>query len=190
VFEVLTKVAFFQPRPCLALLRWALDHPAAPIPAPTGSSLTQVYTDQDVRDAACPVLSSAAATRAPSPRLPTFCGSSPRPGQHPQRAMRILAELAAYQRTGPTLYQDLLLACVERWLTMPCATARDPLEALHPLLVSEGHEERWARPDTLTLRPFLLDPQATAVTALRSKALDLAFTQMDSPDPRRVAAAL
>lgn len=83
----------------------------------------------------------------------------------------------------------MLLAAVARWLKLPGLGARDPLETLTPLLASEGHEELFS-PEALTLRPFLLNPQAPPVASLRARALDMAFAQLHAAEPRRVAAAL
>ena len=60
MLDVLAKVAFYQPQRALAIVRWALEHPAAPAPAQAGFGLSYIYTDQDVRDAAAPVLRTAA----------------------------------------------------------------------------------------------------------------------------------
>jgi transcriptional regulator with XRE-family HTH domain len=193
--EVLGKVAFYQPQPTLAIVRWALENPAAPEQVPTGLGFSHTYTDDNVRDAAAPVLRAAA-------YHPSFLSQAadllwelgrndPRPpNQLPNHAMRMLGDMAKYDPRGVTIYQKSLPTIVERWLgRSPRADdIHNPLEALHPLLAAEEHSETWS-PHALTLRPFLIDPDAPPVAELRQQVLALALKQLSSTDLRRAAAA-
>ncbi len=194
VLDMLAGVAFYQPGPCVAIVRWALDHPAAPAPAQGGWELS--YTDQDVRDAAASVLRAVAFD---PDVLPDAAGllwelgrSDARPtNQHPNHALRVLADIAQFDRRGVTIYQQSLPAIVERWLRRPQrgTDVHDPLIVLHPLLAAEGHDQMWS-PDAVTFHPFLIPPDAPPVIELRRQVLDLAFEQLASPDLRRAAAAV
>jgi hypothetical protein len=186
VSDVLAKVSFFQPRRCLALMRWALDNTQSD---PGGGS-----TRPDPADATCQVLRGAAHNPEHLPEAADLLwrlasGDTRPPGQHPDHAMRILGELAAFQPAGPTVYQHLLADAVRRWLSHPAAGAWDPLEVLTPMLATEGHQELWS-PRAISFRPFVLNPEAEPVAALRIKVLDLVFAQLAAPEPQRVLAAL
>ncbi len=196
VLEVLAKVAFYQPQSTLQIVRWALEHPAAPEEVQTGLGFSHTYTDEDVRDAGAPVLRTAAydphVLREAADLLWELGRSDPRPpNQHPSHAMRMLGELAKFDRRSVTIYQKSLPTIVERWLCRPprAGDIHDPLAVLHPLLAAEGHDEIWS-PQALTLRPFLINPDAEPVGKLRQQVLDLAFDQLVSPDLRRAAAAV
>jgi hypothetical protein len=192
---LLAKVAFYQPQPVLAIVRWALEHPAQPAQQDAGLGLSYTYTDQDVRDAATPALRTAAYDPGALPEAADLLwevarGDARHPNQHPNHALRMLSELASFDHRGVTTFQQALPAIVERWLRRPQSEgdAHDPLAVLHPLLAADGHQEIWDA-HALTLRPFLINPDTPAVTDLRSRVLDLAFGQLTSPDLRRAAAA-
>lgn len=195
VLGVLAKVAFYQPRHSVAIACWALENPARPAPVQAGLGLSYTYTDQNVRDAAARVLRTAAYDPDVLPEAADLLWELGRsdarpPNQHPDHALRMLAELAGFDRRGVTIYQQSLPAIAERWLRRPPrdTDAYDPLTVLHPLLATEGHEETWSA-SALTFRPFLVDPGHPAVTELRRQVLDLAFEELASPDLRRAAAA-
>jgi transcriptional regulator with XRE-family HTH domain len=192
---VLAKVAFYQPRPVLAIVRWALENPARPVQEDTGLGMPYTHTDQDVRDAAAP----AARTAAYDPGMMSEAADllwelarndARHPNQNPNHALRMLATLASFDPCGVTAFQQALPATVERWLRRPRrdSDVHDPLTVLHPLLAADGHQEIW-NAHTLTIRPFLINPDAPPVAALRSRVLDLAFGQLTSPNLDRATAA-
>jgi transcriptional regulator with XRE-family HTH domain len=193
---VLAKVAFYQPKPVLAMVRWALEHPADPVTEDAGLGLSYTYTDQDVRDAAAPVLRTAAydaeTLSDAADLLWELARSDARqPSQHPNHALRMLSDLARFDHRGVTISQQSMPAIVERWLHHPRRDndVHDPLTVLHPLLAADGHHEIW-HAHALTFRPFLINPDAPFVADLRSRVLDLAFEQLTSPDLRRAVAAV
>lgn len=195
LLEVLAKVAFYQPRQTLKLVRWALENPSEPTEVDAGFGYMYTYTEQEVRDAAARVLRVAAYdpdVLAEAAELLWEIGrSDTRPAnQHPDHALRKLADIARFDRRGVTVYQQALPGIVERWLRRPArqTDAHDPLTVLHPLLAAEDHQEIWSR-HALTFRPFLIDPDSPAVAELRGRVLDLAFGQIDSADQRRAVAA-
>ena len=192
---VLAKVAFYQPRPVLAIVRWALEHPAEPVQEDAGLGLSYTHTDQDVRDAAAPAVRTAAydpdvLSEAADLLWELARNDVRHPNQHPDHALRMLAELASFDRRGLTVFQQALPAIVERWLRRPQrdSDVHDPLTVLHPLLAADGHQEIW-NAHALTFRPFLINPDAPAVAELRSRVLDLAFAQLTSTDLCRATAA-
>jgi transcriptional regulator with XRE-family HTH domain len=192
VSDVLAKISFFQPRRCLALVHWALDNPPNRTQNDEGISPRRTDVADAMDDAACQILRGAAHDPEYLPEaadlLWRLASNDTRPpGQNPDHAMKVLGELAAFQPGGPSVYQHLLVDAVQRWLSRP--TARDPLEVLKPMLATEGHQELWS-PRAIGFRPFVLNPEAESVAALRAKVLDLAFAQLAAPDPRRVLAAL
>lgn len=197
VLEILEKVAFYQPRPSMALVRWALEHPAAPEQISSADlGLSYTFTDQDVRNAAAPVLRTAAydrdTLREAADLLWEMARGDARPSnQHPNHPLRMLAELAEYDPRGVSAFQQALPGLVERWLRRPRreGDVHDPLCTVHPLLATEGHRQTWSS-EALTFHPFLIDPDSPAVTDLRRQALDLAFAQLTLPDARRAAAAV
>lgn len=196
IMNVLAKVAFYQPEPTLKVVRWALEHPAEEASLEAGLGLSYTQTDQDVRDAAAPVLRNAAYDPASLPQAAGLLWELARsdkrpPHQHPHHAMRMLGELAAYDRRGVTIYQQALPATVERWLRRPKRDddVYDPLTVLQPLLATEAQDQTWSA-TALVLHPFLITPDVPAVVELRSTVLDLAFGELTSADLRRATAAV
>ncbi|MEU6252624.1 hypothetical protein [Streptomyces sp. NPDC047043] len=196
LLEVVAKVAFFQPRRSLELATWAMGNPCAPVTAEVGFGLAHTWTDTDVRHALAPVLKAAAYHLEFLPQAAALLWNlgrdAPRPmPQNPSHPMRILAELASYTRWGPTEYQRILIAQVERWLVRaPAApSVHQPLSVLAPLLATEGHDEVWTHATwTLTLRRYMLEPTPD-VLAMRDAAMDLAFAELGHPQLERASAA-
>jgi hypothetical protein len=121
ILGVLAKVAFYQPRPVLAIVRWALEHPAEPVQQDAGLGQLYTHTDQDVRDAAALALRTAAydpgmVSEAADLLWELARNDARHPNQHPNHALRVLAELASFDRRGVTVFQQALPAIVERWL--------------------------------------------------------------------------
>jgi transcriptional regulator with XRE-family HTH domain len=196
VLDVLAKVAFYQPRLTLEIVRWALEHPTASTQVDAGHGLTFTYTDQEVRDAVGPVLRNAAYDPEVFPEAADLLWELARsdarpPNQHPNHALRMFSDLARFDPRGVTLYQRSLPTLVERWLRRPQrdTDVHDPLLVLHPLLAPEGHQQTWSA-EALTFHPFVINPDAPPVADLRRQVLDLAFEQMRSPNPRRAVAAV
>jgi transcriptional regulator with XRE-family HTH domain len=194
ILDVLGQVAFFQPDRCLAMVRWALDHPPEHAQNDDDVSLASRYATEAMHDRACEVLRGVAHRPEFLPEtadlLWQLSSSDTRPpGQHQHHPMRVLGELATFQPAGPTTYQQILVDAVQRWLPDSPASASDPLEVLQPMVATEGHQEVWS-PRAISFRPFLLNPDAEPVAALRARVLDLAFAHLAAPGPQRVLAAL
>ncbi|MFD8811958.1 hypothetical protein ACFV23_10850 [Streptomyces sp. NPDC059627] len=196
LLEVVAKVALFQPRRTLELATWAMGNPCAPVTAEVGFGLAHTWTDTDVRHALAPVLKPAAYHLEFLPQaaglLWNLGRDDPRPmPQNPSHPLRILTELANYTRWGPTEYQRILIAQVERWLVRAPATpsVHQPLNVLAPLLATEGHDEVWTPATwTLTLRRYMMEPTPD-ILAVRDAAMDLAFEELGHPQLERASAA-
>ncbi|MEU2929396.1 hypothetical protein ABZ636_30720 [Streptomyces sp. NPDC007251] len=197
ILEVLSKVAFFQPRRTLDLASWAVDNPCLPVTVDVGLGLKHTYTDTDVLHALAPVLQ---ATAYHSEFLPQAVAllwalgrDDARPThQHPLHPLRILEGVASFTRLGPTDRQQILIAQVERWLgrTRDVPSIHQPLGVLAPILATEGQDEVWTPSDwTLTFRPYVLLP-APEVLEVREAVLDLAFDELGRPERERASAAV
>ncbi|GGZ55576.1 ATP-binding protein [Streptomyces subrutilus] len=197
ILEIVAKVAFFQPRRALDLAAWAVENPCAPVTAEVGFGFAHTWTDTDVRHALASVLRAAAHHPSFLPQAATLLWGLGRDDsrltpQHPSHPLRILEELAGYTRWGPTEYQRILVAQVERWLTRAPITPsiHQPLKVLAPLLATDGHDEMWT-PATwsLSFRPYVLEP-APEVLDIRGQVLDLAFAELGNPQIERASAAI
>jgi hypothetical protein len=194
--EVVAKVAFFQPRRALELVSWAMTHPSAPVTSDIGLGYNHTFNDDEVRRALPAVLRAVAYH---SDFLPNAAGllwelgkDDFRPtNQHPDHPLRVLEEFAGFTRYGPTVYQQILVAQVERWLGRQPAAAviHQPLSVLGPMLATDGHDEVWRRPDTLTFIAYPVPP-IPEVLELRDQVLELAFTELRDPQLMRSAAAI
>ncbi|QXJ25737.1 XRE family transcriptional regulator [Actinomadura graeca] len=196
ILSVLAKVAFYQPRPVLELVEWAMEHPAQKAGLDAGFGLLVNVTDEEVRQAAAPVLRAAAYDLDAFDQAVLLLWELARDdarllNRTPDHGMRLLEGIAGFDRRGITVYQLRLPALIERILGRPRRTTdvHEPLTILHPLLAADAHEQTWSR-HTLTYRPFLIDPDAEPVVALREQVIDLAFAQLAEAEPRRVVAAV
>ncbi|WP_152627916.1 hypothetical protein [Streptacidiphilus neutrinimicus] len=193
--EVVAKVAFFQPRRALELVSWAMAHPSAPITADIGFGYKRAFTDDDVRQAVPSVLRAVAYhpefLAGAAGLLWELGRDDARPtNQHPDHPLRVLDEFASFTRFGPTVYQQILVAQVERWLRRQSAESlHQPLTVLSPILATDGHDEVWRRPDTLTFIAYMVPPDP-GVLELRDQVLELAFTELGNAQLERAAAAV
>jgi transcriptional regulator with XRE-family HTH domain len=194
ILDVLGQVAFFQPSRCLAIVHWALDHPPEHARYDDGQGLSSRYATEAMLNCVCQVLSGVAHNPEHLPEAADLLWQLSSidkrpPGQHQHHPMRVLSELAMFQPAGTTIYQQLLVDAVQRWLSRSPGSGPDPLEVLQPMLATEGHQEVWS-PRAISFRPFLLNPEAEPVAALRTRVLDLAFAQLAAADPKRALAAI
>lgn len=193
MLNALARVSFFQPKPCLDLVNWAIQNPVV-----SSREASQDSRDDQsaIADAACLVLRGVALDPDYFPPaadlLWQLANDDARdPARFSSHPLAILGELASYNRSapGPTRYQELLVTAVERWLGQGRPASRDPLAILAPLLSAEGEEQTF-RPDAVVLSGYLIDPLFPPTATLRARVLTLAFDQLQSPDSHRIAAAL
>lgn len=192
--EVIAKVAFFQPGRALDLAAWTLEHPARPATVDVVPGVAHTVTDTDVARALAAVLRPVAWHLEHLPKAAELLwrlaqDDTRAPHQHPDHPLRVLQELAAYTRQGPTDHQRTIVAQVQRWMERAAETSagRCPLELLQPLLATGGQEEQWTA-DALVFYPYVLGP-VPQILQLRDTVLDLAFAQLTSPRLEWAAAA-
>ncbi|HEY1379320.1 MAG TPA: restriction endonuclease, partial [Gemmataceae bacterium] len=181
--EVLREVAYYQPARVYDLVRFAYRNPAAPGEveerlgeyAPTHESVVDQLPD---------LLRRIAYTLEYLPRcldlLWQIGRDDGRPtGPRPAHAMRVLADLAAYDPDRPLAVNRAVLDAVRRWLRQPGAHAHrhSPLDVLDPLLAKSGEVTR-SRGHTLLLGGFQLrrddvrELHEAAIALLRGCAAD------------------
>jgi transcriptional regulator with XRE-family HTH domain len=186
LLRLLRKVAAFQPGPALDLSRWALSNPAG---NPGTSETKYARRDQDVRDELAPVLENVAFN------LSYLAGAADllwqlaktdlrKTNQFPDHPIRVLQRLIGYAPTTPVVYQEQLLAVVSAWLDEPWSAdvPYSPFDILEALLATEAVEQT-SDGLSLTIRSYPVAPDA--VRHLRSRVMELAFAELNSPDPRR-----
>ncbi|HXZ76289.1 MAG TPA: hypothetical protein VEH31_36205, partial [Streptosporangiaceae bacterium] len=194
LLQLLKKVAAFQPRPLLALIRWALANPTQEC-EPSDHPLARLYVPDydDVRHELAPLLENIAynldhLTEA-ADLLWQLAETDPRPtNQFPHHPIRVLSRLISYAPTTPLRYHEELLATAARWFDRPDLgdLLYSPFEVLEPLLVTEAVVQS-SDGLSLTMTTYPVSPDV--VQGLRNQVLDLAFTELTSPDNRRAVRA-
>jgi transcriptional regulator with XRE-family HTH domain len=192
--QLLKKVAAFQPRPTLELIRWALANPTQEC-EPSDHPLAGLYVldYDDVRHELAPLLENIAynldhLTEA-ADLLWQLAETDPRPpNQFPYHPIRVLSRLISYAPTTPLRYHEELLATAARRFGRPDLghLLYSPFDVLEPLLVTEA-VVRSSDGLSLTLTTYPVSPGV--VHGLRSQVLDLAFSELRSPDNRRAVRA-
>ena len=190
LLRLLKKVAAFQPDFALALARWALSNPIEE----AGTSSREVAgryapSYNDVRDELAPLLENVAYNLShlseAADLLWQLAGTDTRkPNQFPDHPIRVLSRLLEYAPTTPVGYQEELLATAARWLDQPnlADLPYSPFDVLDVLLATEAVVQ-FSDGLSLTMRSFPVAPDA--VRTLRNQVVDLAFTELRSPDIRR-----
>lgn len=194
LLQLLKKVAAFQPRPTLALIRWALTNPTQEC-EPSDHPLAGLYVPDydDVRHELAPLLENIAynldhLTEA-ADLLWQLAEIDPRPpNQFPYHPIRVLSRLISYAPTTPLRYHEELLAAAARWFGRPDLgdLLYSPFEVLEPLLVTEAVVQS-SDGLSLTLTTYPVSPGV--VHGLRNQVLDLVFSEFRSPDNRRAVRA-
>lgn len=176
LLDVLSDVAYHQPRRMLGLVSYAMRHPSAP-PDTSEWSQLRSFTQDDVLHKLPGALRRIGYTLEYLPRccdlLWELGRDDGRPtNQHPDHAMRVLADLAGYEPYKPLAVNAALLAAVERWLAEHDAHqhAHSPLDVLDALLAKSGLSS-YAEGFHFVNSPFLVDREA--VRPLRDRALSL-----------------
>jgi len=194
VLEVLRKVAFFQPDKTLDLIEWALANPTDEVEAGGGWSPPGYRpTYDDVRREIARVLRNLAYNIEYLGRALDLLWEVARKAahsatNHPEHALGILRDLAAYEPRKPLRYNELVLDKVEAWCP---AEAKDltysALEVIEPMLATEGSEDS-TRGYTLVFQPFAVNLKGVA--QLRRRAINLILREAASTDLRRAVRAV
>jgi transcriptional regulator with XRE-family HTH domain len=190
LLRLLAKVAAFQPGPAIDLCQWALSNPAEN-PEP-GTAARYALSDRDVRHELAPVLENVAFNFGYMPAaanlLWQLAGTDTRrTNQFPDHSIRVLQRLIGYAPATPLAYQESLMAVVAAWLDHPDLDhVHSPFDVLEELLATEATVQS-SDGLSLTIRSYPVVP--AAVRDLRSRVLELALAQLNSPHIRCAARA-
>jgi transcriptional regulator with XRE-family HTH domain len=196
LLAMLRKVAYFQPQRALTLARWAYENPTEGAAADGNSESLLHYhpTNDDVVRGLPQVIEHVAYNAGFLPEaldlLWQLSRTDERPtNQYPEHPIRVLCALAEYQIGKPRLYNEAVVDAAARWLAQPEVgdLPHSPFDVLEVLLASEL-EERIPRDHKLLLRSRPLNVDAVAV--VRGRVIDLALSEVRSPDPRRAVNAI
>jgi transcriptional regulator with XRE-family HTH domain len=195
LLTLLEKVAFFQPDRTLALVRWAINNPTEKVEEidhPLAGLFPSDY--KDVLNELPSVLENAGYSLDHLPAavdiLWDLARHDTRPtNQHPNHPIRVLSELAAFGLAKPTVFQEILVDAVQRWLEQKDMGdwPHSPFEVIKPLLATEVEVRR---SDGLSITFQSFPVKAEAVKSLRGRVLDLAFAEAHSDDPKRAVEAV
>ncbi len=194
IVQLLRRVAFYQPDRTLALVRWALDHPTDKV-EPLDHALAQLYPPpkyEKVLHELPGVLRHIAYNLDFLPDaadlLWRLAQTDLRPTNqyHP---IRVLSDLASYEKGKPLAYNEVIVDAAERWLADEHVGSHphSPFDVLRPLLATEGVDVSFKN-HTVSLAPFAI--VHSAVSGLRDRVLTLAFREARSPDVRRAVRAV
>jgi len=195
LLEVLRKVAFFQPKATIGLVRWAMANltPTTEVPTDFGR-LGNEHGNRLVLEALSGVLENAAYNREylrqAADLLWELAERDKRPpNQHPGHPIRILQGLIEYNLTKSADFHDPIIDAAAGWLHKPRTEdwLYSPFEVLKPFLATTVTafipDER-----SITIKTYAVTP--TAVRGLRGRALDLAFAEIRSQDPKWAVEAM
>jgi ribosome-binding protein aMBF1 (putative translation factor) len=189
LLKLLKKVAAFQPGPTFALARWAVSNPIVETESERRSEGVYRRGYQNVRNELAPLLENVAYNlshldEAADLLWELAATDIRKPNQFPDHPVRVLARLMGYAPTTPLFYQENLLAVAGRWLAQPEIgdLPHSPFDVLDVLLATEAvvHSSDGL---SFTMRSYPVTP--AVVRSLRGKVVDLAFSELTSPDVRR-----
>ncbi len=178
----LQEASYFQPGRVAALVKRAIREPA---PEPEELLLPgwPGFTHQDVLDEIPELLRRASYSLTYLPVCLDLLWEIARddsntPHQHPERAMRVLLELARYQPGKPLKFQEEVVRAVQRWLHADDGThSQSPLDVLVPLLEKSGrHNELCGF--SCTAHSFAV--RASVVRQVREDAMGILRTRLES----------
>jgi transcriptional regulator with XRE-family HTH domain len=192
IAATLQEIAPFQPERVLNLAEWAVDNPTLDGDDSElwGGAPTYDHVLHEIAPALYGVCASVRHVAPAADLLWSLGRADSRPlHQHPNHPVRLLADVAGFQRHKPVSVTSIVIDRVAIWLGDPdvSSTAYSPLEVLRPVLATEGHHQR-SDGLTVTFTPFALDP--AVVSALRRRVLDLAFSQLGHADVRQAVRAV
>lgn len=191
ILKLLRRVAYFQPKRALDLLRWIIRHPTPEV-GTTDSALLDLYPPSFAQVLhAMPALLQAIAhnmdwMHEACDLLWQLAQVDDRPtnpnSEHP---IRVLRDLAEYDPAKPLAYNIAILDIASRWFEPGQAVS--PFEVLDPLLATEGSSQSY-NAYTLTFRPYAIN--AETVEPVRQRVVEMAFDEIRLPDVGRAAAGV
>ncbi|MEU4701790.1 helix-turn-helix domain-containing protein [Nonomuraea dietziae] len=195
LLKLLEKVAFFQPDPALALVRWAIANPTDVVEE-TDHPLVRLYQPDysEVIRELPKVLEKAGYNLDHLSEVVDILWDLARndgrsTNQHPYHPIRVLSELASYDIAKPRVFQEILISAAERWLEHADLSAwpYSPFEVLKPILETEAEIRR---SDGLSVTLQSVSVKVEAVKDLREHILNLAFAEIQSQDLKRAIEAV
>jgi len=175
ILDVLKEAAYYQAGRTLGLVELAMRTPASEDDDNEASQIYR-YTHKDVLQKLPTLLEHVGYTLDYLPRCCDLLWELGRDDANtvnePEHALRVLQDLAGYQRGRPLVVNEKVLDAVERWLREPDAHdhVHSPLDVIDPMLAKTGHSTR-AEGHNVVLTPFLVSEQNTR--ALRDRALGI-----------------
>ena len=189
--ELLAKVAYFQPERALKVTRWLIDNPTDHLSEEHSAWRNYLATDySEVLQALPPALKLSAMTMATLPEALSQLwelaqGDLRTTNPNPEHPLRVLRELAEFGLEKPVMFNSRIVDLVSTWFAD--GQKLSPFEVLEPMLATEGDDSRF-RGHTITFQPYSLNP--SSVMRVRQRVIDLAFSELKSPDLRRSGAAV
>lgn len=193
ILDLLDDVAFFQPKRTLALIEYAMHHPAE---APEDERMAQLYrySHDDVLRKLPKLLGRIAHNLSYFPRCCDLLwelgrGDARNLNPHPEHAMRILTDLAGYEPGKPLSMNAAVAEAVAGWLGSSDAHGHvhSPMDVLDPILAKTGLAS-YSKGHAVVLHPFKVNRENTR--PLRKRALALVMTCARSADLKVVLRAL
>ncbi len=195
LLHLLRKVAFFQPDRALSLARWALEHPTETI-EDVDHVLAFSYAPsyEDVVRELPPLLKNVAFNLDyigdAADLLWELAQRDARPtNQYPEHAVRVLTDLAEYHVGKPLIYNEAVIDAAERWFSNEQLEdlLYSPFDVLETLLATEGSDHS-SDGFKILFKPYTVN--VDTVQRLRDRVIDLALSEVRSPNPRRAVRAV
>jgi hypothetical protein len=194
LLQLLRKIAYFEPKRTLKLVRWIMDNPTDTVeqvdnpmarlyPYGFQDVLNEIpavlqaiaYNMDYLRDVANILWDLAATDRRETNRYP----------EHPLRVLCALAEVATWK---PLSFNNAMIDIASEWFNSAEAVGyRSPFDVLDVILATEGSEHD-ADGFAIRIRSYAFAP--SDVGPLRDRVLDLAFGELSSEDVSRAARAV
>lgn len=195
IIKLVQKVAYFQPERALGLAQWAIENPTNVVEKVDHplASLSKLTYDEVLHEIP-QILKLVAYTYE---HLPTaadllweLAKTDHRPlNQHPYHPMRVLGDLASYERGKPIGFNYLIFDTAARWFDDKDLSElpHSPFDVLEALMVTEGFDDS-TEGLTVTWHPYGI--KVEAVKTLRDKVTKRITQEIESGDLRRSVRAI
>jgi|GEM_PF-1332915 len=187
ILDLLSEVAYYQPRRIMSLVEYAIQNPTSTPDDPQYTALN-LYSHERLLYKLPPLLREMSYTLEYLPRCCDLLwqlgrDDDRRLNSHPDHAIRILEDLATYDIGKPVSLNDAVLRSVQRWLQDPAVHNHvySPLHIVDPMLAKTGHSSR-GDGMSVALTPFHVSRENTQ--QIRCEALDLISNCAKSDNPR------
>lgn len=169
ILDMLKEATHYQPAQALELLEFAMRHPYHAPPAEEGEEFGGLYapTHGSVLRRLPPLLQRIGYTLDYLPRCCDLLWELGRDdgrqtGPHPEHAVRVLEDFAAYDLQKPVRVNKIVVEAAERWLKSADAHEHlhSPFEVLNKVLQKNGHSS-YSEGLRFVTRPFSVNPDST-----------------------------